>query len=197
MLLEIEPDKTWQNEKLLGYPERIIKTDRLMEEYVQGIISVDSLDFAYHRLFDVLIGDWDRHGKQWMWRVDSNRVAHPLPVDRDMAFYRFNDGFINKLALKVNPKFQTYQCSIDNVKGYMVNGRELDSIFLKNISRDQWIAVASKLSTKMQEQNIDKAFSVNHIPDSIISTGEKSEILKSRISELERVSLEFFNQYHK
>src|SRR5258706_53934 len=42
------------------------------------------------RLFDSLVGDWDRLRDQWRWARFADRPAWvPIPDDRDQAFSRF------------------------------------------------------------------------------------------------------------
>lgn len=57
---------------------------------------VDSRSYLTARLFDVLIGDWDRHRDQWRWvRFDDRapRAWQPVPLDRDQAFAKY-DGLL-------------------------------------------------------------------------------------------------------
>jgi hypothetical protein len=49
----------------------------------------DAQAFLRARLFDLLIGDWDRHAGQWSWALfdeKSPRRWVPIPMDRDQAF---------------------------------------------------------------------------------------------------------------
>ena len=43
------------------------------------------------RLFDIWIGDWDRHDDQWRWASfkDKNGFTYyqPIPRDRDQIFF--------------------------------------------------------------------------------------------------------------
>ena len=53
------------------------------------------------RLFDMLLGDWDRHQDQWRWaafKEDGVTTYRPVPRDRDQAFSIMNDGFVLGLA---------------------------------------------------------------------------------------------------
>lgn len=51
---------------------------------------VDALAFLRARLVDIMLGDFDRHRKQWRWaRLPGNELWQPLPEDRDMAFVRY------------------------------------------------------------------------------------------------------------
>ena len=54
------------------------------------------------RLFDMFVGDWDRHIGQWDWiRVKGQDKWQPMPTDRDQAFAKF-DGLV-LAAARVQP----------------------------------------------------------------------------------------------
>ena len=58
------------------------------------------------RLFDMLIGDWDRHQDQWRWiefKENGKKVYRPMPRDRDQAFSIMADGFLLGAAVKFIP----------------------------------------------------------------------------------------------
>ena len=57
---------------------------------------VDQNFVVRNRLFDMWIGDWDRHDDQWRWaefKEDNGSIYRPIPRDRDQAFF-INEGFI-------------------------------------------------------------------------------------------------------
>ncbi|MCA6074859.1 hypothetical protein [Fulvivirga sedimenti] len=188
MLLEIEPDQTWQGHDLTGRPQTVISSTSMLELLSAGKIKVNVSEYAYCRLFDIAIGDWDRHGKQWKWSVDSTFTAHPLPMDRDMAFYKFHDGLINALAIRVNPKFQSFVADIDDISGYLINGKELDSVLLPSISSKEWIRIADSLQTNLSESVIEDAFRAYPEPIYNRIGPQHAEILKQRIGQLNRVA---------
>jgi hypothetical protein len=55
-----------------------------MEKYI-----VDENEYIKARLFDMLIGDWDRHYDQWRWAEYKKKaivIYKPIPRDRDRFF---------------------------------------------------------------------------------------------------------------
>src|SRR5690606_31745292 len=68
----------------------VIDSDSLVARTTRSTADrVDAAAFLKARLFDVLIGDWDRHRDQWRWvRFDDHepRTWQPVPLDRDQAF---------------------------------------------------------------------------------------------------------------
>ena len=58
----------------------------------------DARAFLKARLFDLMIGDWDRHRDQWRWAKFEDQAAwQPIPDDRDQAFSRY-EGLVLGLS---------------------------------------------------------------------------------------------------
>src|SRR5690606_19363131 len=80
--------------------------------------------------------DWDRHEGQWEWglvRKEGRQIYQPIPKDRDMAFYKINEGFLSSVALIINPKFQSFTRNFENVEALTSNSRELDESILGKV----------------------------------------------------------------
>ena len=75
---------------------------------------MDARAFLNARLFDLVIGDWDRHRGQWRWaRFGDQPVTRwvPIPQDRDQAFIRY-DGLVLAIGdrpLEDAPRFSDPQ----------------------------------------------------------------------------------------
>jgi hypothetical protein len=86
---------------------------------------VDARAFLLARLFDVYIGDWDRHRDQWRWARYDDAVPRrwrPVPLDRDQAFVRF-DGFLLGVARPNLPQLVNYKGSYANMAGPVLEQR--------------------------------------------------------------------------
>ena len=80
---------------------------------------VESRAFLTARLFDMFIGDWDRHRGQWTWaRFGDSTVAawNPIPEDRDQAFVRY-DGLALSIARWSSPQLVKFNEKQPNVIG--------------------------------------------------------------------------------
>ena len=59
-----------------------------------GDAAADTRALLRARLVDLLIGDWDRHRRQWRWaKTNDSPLFTPIPEDRDQAFSRY-DGYL-------------------------------------------------------------------------------------------------------
>ena len=120
---------------------------------------VDARAFLEARLFDVYIGDWDRHRDQWRWaRYDDAlpRRWRPIPLDRDQAFVRF-DGFLLGVARPNLPQLVNYKGSYADMVGQTWNGRELDRRFLVQLPKPVWDSVGHALQAALTDSVIAEA----------------------------------------
>ncbi len=193
MLMEEEPDESWNFTERFGTTVRLLDTKEMLESRRSGEFWVDSLSFARCRIFDVVIGDWDRHEGQWAWACDTlTGECSPLPVDRDMAFYDFHGGAIDALALQLVPKFQSFDTVMNNLEGYSVNGGRLQDVLLANLTAEQWQQAAQSLRDSLTHDEIRKAMG-NYPPEVYERYGANHEhILRYRLRATDRIAHYFW-----
>lgn len=178
-----------------GFTGKIISTfDMIKEIQSDESKKVDEIEFIRARLFDMLIGDADRHQDQWRWlefKEDNKTIYKPLPRDRDLAFSRMSDGFIPKIAVTLIPaarKFRKYEPDLKDVKGFNVSGFPLDVAFTSQSNKLIWDEQVAFIQNALTDEVIENAF--NELPqevnDSTIT--EIKEILKQRRNNLKIIS---------
>ncbi len=135
----------------------IVDTDDLqqMKMKLGPQITLDTTSFIKARLFDFLIGDWDRHAKQWGWALQKigNRIrAIPVPADRDNAFFNI-DGIIPTIVSLplFNPELRSFEREIDHLPGMM---EDADIYFLKNMPGALFIQAAEDLQSALTDSII-------------------------------------------
>ncbi|MFN8654032.1 MAG: hypothetical protein U0133_19190 [Gemmatimonadales bacterium] len=148
------------NEHFAGALE-IITSDSLLTLITQSSRDrVDATAFLRARLFDLLIGDWDRHRDQWRWaRFDSSepRRWRPIPLDRDQAFARY-DGLLLGIARQAGaPQLTNYGPGYPGMTGATWNGRDLDRRLLVGLERTDWDSVARDLRFALRDSVIRDA----------------------------------------
>ena len=120
-------------------------------------VRADARAFLRARLFDLMIGDWDRHRDQWRWaKFPEQPLWQPIPDDRDQAFSRY-DGLVPGLARPRAPFFQSYHADYPNMKGLTWNGREQDRQLLAGLERQAYKDAAAELQSRITDAVIDKA----------------------------------------
>ncbi|MCM5661766.1 hypothetical protein [Galbibacter mesophilus] len=180
--------------------KEIIDTDglqRLKLKHKENL-KIDEPLLVRSRLFDILIGDWDRHAKQWGWIIEQKEngyIAHPLPSDRDNAFFKLEGVIPSLIANEATlPEVQTYSDSITNIKGLIM---PFDRYFLKDIDSKVFAEQSKYLQTHLSDKNIEASFKV--WPDSIYKLDAPAlmEHLKKRLEDLHIYSKLFKEELDK
>jgi hypothetical protein len=120
---------------------------------------VDTRAFLTARLFDLLIGDWDRHAGQWRWARFGSALPHrwvPIPQDRDQAFVKY-DGILLTVARQSAPQLTNFGPDYPYIAGATWNGRDLDRRLLVELEWPDWQSAATKLQGALTDDVINDA----------------------------------------
>ncbi|HET9316112.1 MAG TPA: hypothetical protein VFQ51_11005, partial [Vicinamibacteria bacterium] len=140
----------------------IIQTSELWARWKKGEARVDTAALVRARLFDLFIGDWDRHNGQWRWmKVPGRDALVPLPEDRDQAFASFSGAVMN-IARAAQPRLVKWHDDYGNLRGLMVQGREIDDWLLTSVPREAFEKAAEELQGRLTDAVIDEA--VHRLP---------------------------------
>ncbi len=138
----------------------IIGSDTLMARISRAPDQrVDARAFLTARLFDLLIGDWDRHAGQWRWARFGDTVPHrwvPIPQDRDQAFVKY-DGVLLSVARQSAPQLTNFGPGYPYIAGATWNGRDLDRRLLVELEWPDWESVATRLQGALTDEVIAQA----------------------------------------
>lgn len=163
-MVEERPTDSQISVESFGKPTGIIGTDDLLKNlHKEEKYTVDEKAYIKARLFDMLIGDWDRHEDQWRWgeyKIDSKIVYKPIPRDRDQAFTKYDGALLSLLMnMPALRHMQTFKEHIKNVKWLNREPYPLDLAFLKTATEDEWINQAKYIQENLSDADIDAAFS--------------------------------------
>ncbi len=169
-LFEERPNGDRRDVESFGFSKDIIGSPDMFDEITEDHNNqVDQYNFLRSRLFDVYIGDFDRHEDQWRWagfKEDGKMEYRAVPRDRDQTFF-LNEGLFpwissRKFAVRMNQGFD-YQ--IKDLGGYISQSRRLDRRFLNEPSKKEWIRAAEKMQASLTDELIIAA--VNDMPPQI------------------------------
>lgn len=198
--IEEHPDDTFLNLKSFGKPDAIVSTDDVLKNIIKDEkYQVDEESFIKARIFDMLIGDWDRHADQWKWsqfNVSDDKVMYrPIPRDRDQAFSKFDGAFIDVLKFIVPDAriFQSYGESNKNIKWLMTSGNKIDRAFLQKTYKEDWIKQAEFIQEYLTDEVIDQAFSKLPKEAQNLSDTEIKEILIIRRDKLVDLATRYYD----
>jgi hypothetical protein len=119
---------------------------------------VDSRAFLKARLFDLAVGNWDRHQAQWRWaRVPGQPLWEPLPEDADQAFTRY-EGTAMAAARFAVPRFMRYSGEYPKrIEGLTTNNYDVTRWLLADVEWPVFEEVARELKAQMTDAVIDDA----------------------------------------
>ena len=161
-LLEERPADNRSDMPNFGNSKKIYSTHKMLQQlYASNNNAVDQLWTLKSRLFDMVIGDWDRHDDQWRWasfKRGSKTFFRPIPRDRDQVFF-VNQGLLMKIAKRkwALPMFQGFNYKYKYVPGFNYNARYFDRDFLTEPSLEDWLKVADTLQSNLSDSVIEQA----------------------------------------
>ncbi|WP_223606791.1 BamA/TamA family outer membrane protein [Chryseobacterium sp. OSA05B] len=182
----------------LDNAKNIVSTDDVLKNFTKNYkYSVDRESYIRARLFDMLIGDWDRHSDQWKWAEyqDGDKVVYkPIPKDRDQAFSKY-DGAAFKLIMNVPAirHMKTFKEEIKNVKWMNMEPYPMDLIFLKGATQEEWTAQAKYIQEHLTDVDIDDAFTnlPKEVKDETIADIQRK--LKIRKTKLQDYAAQYYD----
>lgn len=159
---------------------------------------VDQKFVVRNRLFDMWLGDWDRHDDQWRWveydLKDDKKLYKPIPRDRDVAFFA-GEGAFKKLAASkwAQPALKGFHDEISYTPAYgFYRIRWFDRYFMTEPNEEDWAQQANELKAALTDEVIESAF--DEWPKEIykLSGEEIIRKLKNRRDKLEVYARDYF-----
>jgi hypothetical protein len=198
--IEARPDEDVSDFKSFGNARNAISTRKLYEKLQDDNDNeVDQIMFLKSRLFDILIGDWDRQEDHWRWaefKKEKGSLYRPIPRDRDQAFAKY-DGNLNRLVSTLIPDFQSFDIKIKDVSKLSIASRNLDRNFLNELTHQQWQSIANEIKNKLTDDIITTA--VHRMPKEVFNQSGNEIItkLKSRRDMLPQAAEEYYKTLAK
>ncbi len=192
------------NQKSFGFSNKLISTDDLLKELHKDEDNiVDEKSYIRARLFDMLIGDWDRHEDQWRWakfKEGKKTIYRPVPRDRDQAFSIMADGFLLSFATRTMTNLslmQSYDDDLRDVPSFNLEPYPLDMALINESVKSDWDAQVNQIVTNLTDEVIEKAFTAfpKEVNDATIQVIKKK--LQGRRKNLQRISNRYFKHISK
>ena len=165
-LVEERPAGDYSDAEVFGGSEKIISTFDVGEKITKNNDhKIDQPWALRSRLFDILLGDFDRHDDQWRWasfKEDGKKIYRPIPRDRDQPFGKY-DGFLIRLANFVDPfakQLRVYGPEIKNIKHLAFSSLSFDNSFINELEWPEWEKEVKFMQANLTDEIIDDAFEV-------------------------------------
>lgn len=194
-----------ENVASFGNAKKMFSTNDLYKKLRKNSrTSVDQKAYIRARLFDMLIGDWDRHGDQWRWPEfkdeNGNKLYRPIPRDRDQAFSVMDDGFLLGFATTIEPTvrlLKKYSEELKSPKWMNVEPFPLDLTLTGESDEADWVAQAVYIQKNLTDEAIDKAFTFfpDEVKDKTIIEIKKK--LQGRRKQLKDIAIEYYRHLNR
>lgn len=191
-----------KNAKDLGKPIAILTTDEVMKNlHKDEKHIIDEPSYIKARLFDMLIGDWNKKSDQWRWgeyKVDGKVVYKPIPGNRDQAFTKYDGALLSLLMnMPLLRNQQTFKKNIRSVKWLNREPYPQDIAFLKTTDEQEWIDQAKYIQEHLSDAEIENAF--RNLPKEVQDETIQDiiEKLKIRKTKLQEYAKEYYNVLQK
>ena len=196
-MVEERPIDEFKDLKSFGKPDAIESTDDvLLNIQKDKKYTIDEAALIRARLFDNIIGDWDRHTDQWRWaryNITKDSVLYkPIPRDHDQAFAKY-DGTLLNILLNI-PAARHIRPFKDEIKGIRWLNKAaypMDLAFITNSGEDVWLREARYLKEHLTDEVIDRTF--KELPKEVQddTMEEIKRKLKNRRDDIEKYALQY------
>lgn len=201
MIVE-KPDEDFNSTHMFGYNEEVESTPDLFEKLREDEKNkLDEIEYIRARIFDLLVGDWDRHEDQWRWaqkdvEVDNNEFL-AIPRDRDQVFANFDGKFLEFLQKFIGRtrQFGRFGPDIEFVANFSESGTNLDRALLQHTTKKDWYEQAEYIRERITPEVVDKAFA--EVPKEIqddVNEQIKKDLL-ARAQNLESIIDRFYADF--
>lgn len=195
-LLEERADGDLSKIKSFGGSKNVVSTKSMYKSIMKDNRNrINQKFYLRARLFDMFVGDWDRHDDNWRWgefKKDKNTVYKAIPRDRDQVYVKF-DGFFpfifRKLAVR---NFNHFTKDFHDMKGLNKSGSLLDKTLLTEPTLEEWLAIADSVKNSLTDSVIEAG--MRKLPKEIydLSGKEIADKLKSRREQLHTAALDYY-----
>ncbi|MFT5998105.1 MAG: hypothetical protein ACI81P_000553 [Neolewinella sp.] len=200
--LEQRPDEDWSNTPYFGGSKNIISNSDMREALTKNWKSyADDNNYARARLFDLFIGDWDRHRDQWRWaafKEEDGRTRYvAVARDRDQVYSNYDGGLLGAARVFVAEarKFRPFTGDLDKIKWRAMNGKWNDRLFLNQLTREEMMAEARTIVETITPAVIDEAMA--YLPEEVkpfsLEQEKIGEKLKERMTHLEEAAADYYD----
>ncbi|MEP1856231.1 MAG: phosphoesterase, partial [Nonlabens ulvanivorans] len=160
---------------------------------------IDEPHYIKARIFDMLIGDWDRHQDQWRWSEfeleDGTHLFRAIPRDRDQVYSNFDGALFATLRtmIGITNQFATYDEQLTDVKWFNTAANYLDRALAQNSDRFVWESQARYIQENLTDEQIENAF--KNLPAEIYPH-ESTQVIVENMKKRRDNLLETVNDYY-
>lgn len=171
----------------------VVNTQEMVERLENGFgYTLDQAAYLKARLFDIMIGDWDRPKENWYWMViqkETGKTIVPFPIDRETAFYT-GDGVVSWWRKRkwINYKLQRYGEKLKRPEPMMIQSLSMDHRFTFALTKEDWDRIVNEVQQRMTPEALQQAIAA--LPVQMLPKDQEwlTKAFKKRSEELPRVA---------
>lgn len=199
-MIEERPEENYAKERNFGFADDIESTHDIIEKIREDEkYKIDENAYVRARLFDMLIGDWDRHQDQWRWaqfdQENGDKWFRPIPRDRDQVFSNFDGALLDVMRIisGSTKQLQVYDEELKDLEWMNAAGVKLDRVMVQQSSLETWLKHAQFLEENITDDVIEKAFSKvpKEVQDETLDDIKSK--LKGRRANLKNIANRYYN----
>ncbi len=202
--ISVAPSENNEGDRIFRYANDIETTDDILLKLRNAKnVKIDEQTYIKARLFDMLIGDWDREPDHWRWALYGTRGTDslyvPIARDRNDAFASL-DGDILDVARSIlgsSHQRHLYTENLTDFEWFNAEGLILDRALLQLSSVKQWKFVAEQIQNTLTDEVIDIAFENVPFNTRDESLEETIKTLKARRDNLETIAESYYEYLNK
>lgn len=153
------------------------------------------------RLFDMLIGDWNKIPEAWYWvanQTDSITVYDPVVIDRSHSFTKADGKFFKTLIQVLGLDFiNDYNGGIKNTKKFNQLGFALDIALTQSCNEEEWLEEAAYIQEKLNDKTIEQAFRLLPAEIQDDETARIKADLRERLKNLKKIAARYYKELQK
>ncbi|GAK90545.1 surface antigen (D15) precursor [Nonlabens ulvanivorans] len=199
-LLVERPEENHKELLSFGKPDDIESTADVFERLRKDEkYKIDEPHYIKARIFDMLIGDWDRHQDQWRWSEfeleDGTHLFRAIPRDRDQVYSNFDGALFATLRtmIGITNQFATYDEQLTDVKWFNTAANYLDRALAQNSDRLVWESQAKYIQDNLTDEQIENAF--KNLPEEIYPH-ESTQVIVENMKKRRDNLLDTVNDYY-
>ena len=193
-IIEERPDDGFTDVASFGRPDAIESTSDVLKNLRKDEkYQIDKAAYIKARLFDMLLGDWDRHQDQWRWsrfNISDDKIEYrPIPRDRDQAFSNYDGAFLDFMKLTIAPtkQLQEYDGELKDIRWINEAGIKMDRNFTQDVTKELWLEQARLIQQNLTDDKVNSAFDLfpEEVKDDMaMSIREKLKIRRGNLVDI-------------
>jgi len=199
-MIEERPEENYADDRNFGFADDIESTHDIIEKIREDEkYKIDENAYVRARLFDMLIGDWDRHQDQWRWaqfnQENGDKWYRPIPRDRDQVFSNYDGALLDVMRVisGSTKQLQIYDEELEDIEWMNAAGVKLDRIMVQQATKEKWLEHAQFLMDNITDEVIERAFS--KVPEQV--QDETLDEIKNKLKGRRSNLLDIANRYYE